>query len=67
MGPASAVGAMASGSDSWLGQPSNRLYVEDLRAKVELIVFLGAGPTCGSARMCARFDGGRRRCRWTPG
>lgn len=52
---------MQSASDGWLGQPSNRLYVEDLRTKIAadnsgLIVFLGAGLSFGAARTRGRFD-----------
>lgn len=52
---------MSSAHDSWLSQPSNRLYVEHLRAKVAedntgLIVFLGAGLSFGAARIRGRFD-----------
>jgi hypothetical protein len=52
---------MQSASEGWLGQPSNRLHVEDLRAKIAadtsgLIVFLGAGLSFGAARTRGRFD-----------
>jgi hypothetical protein len=50
-----------SASQGWLSQPSNRLHVEDLRAKIAadssgLIVFLGAGLSFGAARTRGRFD-----------
>lgn len=52
---------MQSASEGWLSQPSNRLHVEDLRAKIGgdtagVIVFLGAGLSFGAARTRGRFD-----------
>jgi hypothetical protein len=45
----------------WIDQPTNRMYVEDLRSKLAqedggLIVFFGAGVSFGATRSRGRFD-----------